>query len=115
MQPNPSIFFKVFLELDVKSMIPFLSFDQRSIKHILDDKWSHLIDKDFPLFYMNEDGKNAIDIALENNQLRSVEMMIDYIIRHQNSYKYSNLFYKSFVEMINKNIPVLKLLKSDIF
>jgi hypothetical protein len=64
---------------------------------------------------MNEEGKNPIDIALENNQLRSVELMIDYIVKHQNEYVFSNLFHKSFVELLNKNIPVLSLLKSKIF
>ena len=67
MQPTPELFFKIFLELGVKSMIPFLSFDQRSIKHILDEKNKSLFSKEFPLFYMNEEGKNPIDIALENN------------------------------------------------
>jgi hypothetical protein len=31
---------------------------------------------------MNEDGNNSIDIALENNQLRSVGLMIDYIVKN---------------------------------
>ena len=34
-QPDPRIFFKVFLELDVKSMVSFLAFDSRSISSLL--------------------------------------------------------------------------------
>jgi hypothetical protein len=30
-QPDPKVFFKIFLELGVKSMIPYLSFSMRSI------------------------------------------------------------------------------------
>ena len=35
MQPSPLIFFKVYLELHIKSMIPYLSFDARSLLHLL--------------------------------------------------------------------------------
>jgi hypothetical protein len=41
---------------------------------------------------MNEDGNNSIDIALENNQLRSVSLMIDYIVKNQNNHVFSFLF-----------------------
>jgi len=37
-QPNPKIFFKVFLELGVKSLVPFLAFDARSMKSLLGQK-----------------------------------------------------------------------------
>ena len=36
-QPDPKIFFKVFLELGIKSMVSYLAFDNRSIKELLDD------------------------------------------------------------------------------
>lgn len=34
-QPNPTIFYKVFLELDMKCMTIHLAFDNRSIKRLL--------------------------------------------------------------------------------
>ena len=64
---------------------------------------------------MNEDGNNSIDIALENNQLRSVSLMIDYIVKNQNSYVYSFLFKKNFVDLVNQGISVTPLLTSRIF
>ena len=64
---------------------------------------------------MNEDGNNSIDIALENNQLRSVGLMIDYIVKNQNSYVYSFLFNKNFVDLVNRGIRVTPLLESKIF
>jgi heptaprenylglyceryl phosphate synthase len=34
----------------------------------------------YPLFYKAKDERSAIDIALDLNQLRSVKLMIDYIV-----------------------------------
>ena len=81
-QPDPKVFFKIFLELGVKSMIPYLSFSMKSIEEILHEKNKKYFNPQFPLFFMNEDGNNSIDIALENNQLRSVSLMIDYIVKN---------------------------------
>lgn len=53
MQPDPKIFFKVFLELGVKSLIPYIAFDARSIRSLLDDKNKKYFDSDFPVFYKN--------------------------------------------------------------
>ena len=63
---------------------------------------------------MNEKRESAIDVALDNNLLQSVKLMIDYIVKHQNSYVYANLFENNFVEMMNKGIEMAPLLKSDI-
>lgn len=55
-QPNPTIFFKVFLELGIKSMISYLAFDSRTIKTLLDNKDNYkYFDKEYPVFYKNED------------------------------------------------------------
>jgi hypothetical protein len=63
-QPEPTLFFKVFLELGVKSMTSYLAFDSRSIKVLLDDSNKSYFKKDFPVFYKNKDGSSAIDEAL---------------------------------------------------
>jgi len=61
------VFFKVFLELGIKSLVPFLAFDARSMRSLLDKSNKSYFDDEFPLFYKNNDGRSAIDTALENN------------------------------------------------
>lgn len=81
-QPSPMLFFKVSLELGIQNMIPFISFDQMSIKHLLDNKNNReYYDQKFPLFY-STNGRSAIDIALENNLLRSVTIMMNYVVEY---------------------------------
>ena len=109
------LFFKVFLELGIKNMIPYISFDMMSIKHLLDNKENvKFYDQKFPLFYLT-DGRSAIDIALENNLLRSVSTMINYIVKYQNDYVFNNLFTHLFVDLMNRGISVRPLLDSNIF
>lgn len=81
-QPSPTIFFKVFLELGIKCMVSFLAFDNRSIKELLGEHNKQFFTSKYPVFYKNEDGRSAIDVALENNQIRSISLMIDYIIKY---------------------------------
>ena len=52
-QPGPQIFFKVFLELGVKSMLPYLAFDSKVIKLLLRRKNKAFFNDEFPLFYKN--------------------------------------------------------------
>ena len=66
-QPNPTIFFKVFLELGIKSMIAYLAFDSRSTKALLSVDNRKYFSSKFPVFYKNEDQKSAIDVSLEMN------------------------------------------------
>lgn len=81
-QPTPHIFYKVFLELRLKNLVSYLAFDRRSIQSILSPENSKYINPDYPLFYKNPDERSAVDTALNLNQLRSVSLMIDYIIKH---------------------------------
>ena len=78
-QPNPTIFFKVFLELGIKSMVAYLAFDSRSTKALLSQDNKQYFSDKFPVFYKNEDQKTAIDVSLEMNQIRSVNLMVQYI------------------------------------
>lgn len=117
-QPTPAIFLKVFLELDVKSLVSFLAFDNNAINHILHDfagKNKPYFPKEFPVFYRNSDEKSAIDYALEANQIRSVSTMIEYICEFQNSWVYSNLFFNNLVTLINKGVSLHKLFESNVF
>jgi len=47
--------------------VPYLAFDERSIRSLLDDKNRKYFDSDFPVFYKNESGMSAIDTALDKN------------------------------------------------
>lgn len=53
-QPNPKVFYKSFLEFDGMNMTSILSFDGRSMKYLLDDKFSEYFSKEFPIFYKNK-------------------------------------------------------------
>ena len=78
-QPTPIIFFKVFFELGVKAMVQYLSFDSRSIKRLLSKENAQYFSEEFPVFFKNEQGKSGLDVALDLNQIRSVNLMIDYL------------------------------------
>jgi len=66
-QPDPKIFFKVFLELNFQNMVAYLAFDSRSIKALLGKENEQFFDQKYPLFYKNKDGLSSIDVALLNN------------------------------------------------
>jgi hypothetical protein len=53
-QPNPTIFFKVFLELDIKCMVSYLAFDSRTIQCLLDNpENTKYFDSKYPVFFKN--------------------------------------------------------------
>lgn len=59
-QPNPTVFYKSFLEFDGANMVSILSFDSRSMKALLKDDFSEFFDKEFPIFYKNKIQKGKI-------------------------------------------------------
>jgi hypothetical protein len=79
MQPNPQIFFKSFLEIDMSNLVSLLSFDSRSMRHLLQDDFASYFDPSYPLIYKNKflkAGKknqyyyrNAIEQSVNNNSL----------------------------------------------
>ena len=89
----------------------YLAFDRRSIETIL-TKGNRQIEHDYPLFYMNPNKKSAIDTALDLNQVLSVKLMIDYIIKYQNSHIYSHLFKYNLVDLIKKQVVCKDLFNS---
>lgn len=114
-QPTPLMFFKVFLELNLKNLLSYLSFDRRSIQNILQRDIPKFVDPQFPLFFKNRDGRSAVDTALDNNLLRSVSLMIDYIIQYQNTPVYHHLFTYNLIDLIQRRVPCTKLFQSNIF
>jgi hypothetical protein len=47
--------------------------------------------------------------------VKSVDLMIDYIVTNQNSYVFANLFMNNFVDLLNKGVEMKDLLASKIF
>ena len=91
LQPNPSLFYKSFLELDASNMTSVLAFDSRSMIHLLDDANEEYFEQKYPVIYRNKlikkNSKNhyynsPIDIALKSNQVRAVDKMIEYIVKY---------------------------------
>lgn len=53
-------------------------------------------------------------MALDNNQIRSVSLMIDYIIKYQNSFVFAHLFEHNLVLLIQKAVKLVDLFKSNV-
>lgn len=71
-QNKPILFFKVFLELEMKPLVSYLAFDRNSIGFLLSKESRFKLSDDislyeFPIFYKNRDERSAIDIALNLN------------------------------------------------
>lgn len=104
-------------------MVSMLSFDSRSMGHLLNEKNDSFFSEKFPIFYKNKikkgEGKyfyrSAIDRSLRCNQVRAVSLMIDYIVKYQNSFVSSYLFFKNFPVLLEKAISVTPLFDSNIF
>ena len=114
-QPAPYLFFDVFLELEKKNLLTYLAFDSKAVKELLGEANHEHFGSDFPLIYKQNNGLSAIDTALDKNQLRSVNYMISYILKYQNSFVYGNLFTHNLVEMLDKEVRLSELLNSNIF
>jgi hypothetical protein len=60
--------------------------------------------------------QSPIDVALNHNQLGAINVMIDYVCKHQNHHAFFYLFKQNFVKMIHcGGINVAQLLNSRIF
>lgn len=124
-QPDSSVFYKSFLELDCSNMVSILSFDSRSMKELLSDKNAKYFQKEFPIFYKNKILKSnnnkkyfyrsPIDNALLNNQIGAIEHMIRYITRYQDTYVSSYLFQRNLNQLLEIGISLTTLLNSNIF
>ena len=93
------IFFKVFLEFGLKSLMSYMAFERRAISHLLVDRSQKYLDPIYPLFYKNPDQRSAIDTALDLNQIQSVNKMIEFITKYQNSFVYAHLFTYNLIDL----------------
>ena len=122
-QPHPAVFYKSFLEFDGANMTSILSFDSRSMGALLADCHSEYFSEKFPIFYRNKIQKSktkyfyrsALDCALNNNQVKAVQLMINYIIKYQDSYVSSYLFQQNLPDLITKGVVLSDLFKSNVF
>lgn len=80
------------MELGIKNLIQYLAFDSNTIKTLLSDDNEKYFSAKFPIFYKDENGQSVLDICIQNNQIRSLNSMIEYMSKYQNSYVFSNLF-----------------------
>lgn len=91
-QPNPSFFYKSFLELDGSNMVSILAFDSGSMEVLLSDDNEKFFNPEYPVIYRTKIPKknnksnyfyfSAIDNALKNNQIKAINLMIDYISKY---------------------------------
>jgi hypothetical protein len=123
-QPDPAFFYKTFLELDMANMCSILAFDSGSMAALLDEKNESYFSELYPIIYKNKIAKkggesfyytNAIDIALKNNQVRAVGLLIEYIENFQNNFISSYLFVKNLPVIMEKGIHIHHLMHSQVF
>ena len=92
LQENPIIFYQSYLELERRNMLSILAFDSYAIKSLLSDKYQEYFEPEYPLFYKNrytsvkwDESRgnvkiyrynNAIDVAIDNNAIRGVNLII---------------------------------------
>jgi len=105
-QPGPDIFFKSFMELDQANMVQIMAFDSPMIGALLGNK-NAKFNSQFPLFYkmrQNLDGEiqilTPIKIAIKHNQIRALNLMVDYMVEHQNSFAFSFMFTDVFIDLM---------------
>jgi hypothetical protein len=58
---------------------------------------------------------NAVDNALKNNQVKAVNLLINYIVKYQNNFVSSYLFLKNLPILFEKGISLHDLLASNVF
>lgn len=121
-QPSSRVFFKSFLELDMCNLATLLSFDSRLVSALLSEDKVEEMQHEYPIIYRirkrgskSEECQTAIDIALGEHQVQAVNLMISYIVRHQNAPSYAYLFRENFTSLLGKGINVGALLRSEIF
>ncbi len=107
-------------------MVSILSFDSRSMECLLGGQHEQHFTNEFPLIYKTKICKknnpnkffyrSAIDNALKNNQMRAIQIIIDYICKYQNNFTSSFLFLKNFGQIVSKgSLDLNEILDSNVF
>lgn len=127
------MFYKTFFELDKTNMLNIMAYDSKSMTVLLNEKFEELgfYQSEYPVFYMNKQViskadennviqkkikyRNALDIALQNNQMGAVNRIMWYITKYQNHFVSSFLFINNLPKIMEKGILIAELLESDVF
>ena len=109
---NPS-----FDTMDYRKFVYYLDKKSAVFEYLDDpeklDKIFKLFDKkDNKLYLMmillqNSDGKTALDVAIENNYKKSIEIMLEALI-HVSNFSLSKAMYKNFSELLNMNLKIFE-------
>ena len=107
------------------NIVSILSFDSETVKALLSPQNIEMINHKYPIFYkicnkinkLNSESleyTTAVDIALENNQMQALKLIVEYIVKYQNYYVYSFLFERNFTMLLEKDIYLKDILNSNI-
>ena len=58
---------------------------------------------------------NAVDVAMQNNQIRAVSIIIDHVIKYQDNFVSAYLFKHNLIALMDKGVSVNQLFKGNIF
>ena len=98
--------------LGIKKTQAFAEYEFK--QKLLEVSEAQLSYSEYPLFFKNPDGRSALDTALDLNQIRSVQIMIEYIVKHQNSHIYHHLFKYNLIDLIQKRVKCYDLFQSKL-
>lgn len=125
MQHNCSIFYHIMFELDKQNMIYMMAYLPKCIKFLLSEKNKvHFDDCDEPvillskspvkcftvsmegqiIYYIKFKYQSPIDRALECGQNSNLQLLIEHVVKYQNSYNYANLFQHNLINIIYSGI-----------
>lgn len=108
-------------------MVTILAFDSGSMEHLLSEENEEYFNKEYPIIYRTKIPKKnnrnayfyntAIDNALKNNQVKAINLMIEYISKYQNNFVSSYLFRHNLPTLMEKGIAIENLIcdESSIF
>jgi len=94
------------------------------MEFLLDDGFGEHFSAKYPIFYKNKIMKgasdayyyrNAIQNAYKNNQVRAVDIILNYMIKYQNNVSCSYLLVRILPQIIEMGIEVRELCDSKIF
>ena len=80
-------FYHTYLELERRNLVSILAFDSRCIRTLLADRHSENFQFEYPIFFQNKNpitnsNQTAMDVALDNNQIRACELIIKHIVKY---------------------------------
>ena len=103
------------MELDNRPLVTYLIRQKKTVEYLLSKKNERYFSKMYPIFYKNRDGNSAIDIALRNNLMRPISLVINYIVEYQNSPVFCDLFYNNLLKLLPLSVPLTHVFESQIF